>query len=290
MKTNSKVVSGFAALALVAVVACGSMANGKLVLGIKDGPPTSSDGRTVSKLEIDITKVEVRPESAAEASADAGHHDESDAGEHSKGAGSDDNEVMVFDAGTGAVRTVDLLQVTTFSALLANVTVPAGTYEGAEVTVTGARVTFADAPTVAVPLTLDGDGRSKAGFHFHFKPAAVVSAQGTTVAVIDFVPVVVKDASGAYRLDHDGVNDKSGEADEHHEMELKGTIATIDATAHKLTLTGAAVGTIDFTNATIKTDGSTATSPSLAVGQRIEVEGTFDKTTGAILATRIQIE
>ncbi len=291
MKNTSKVVFGIAALALGAVVACGSRASGKLVLGIKDGPPTSSDGRTISKLEIDIAQVEVHASGQGQQDqVDAGQHSDADAGQHSDAEENNDKDLVVFDAGQGAAKTVDLLQVTTFSALVANLTVPAGSYDGAQVLVTGARVVFADAPAVTVQLALEGDGHSKAEFDFHFRPAAVVSDKGTTLAVIDFVPLVTKDAAGAYRLGHDGENDKSGEMDNHHELEVKGTIATLDLAGHKLTLTGAEVGTIDFANATFKMHGSMATNTSLALGQKIEVEGTFDAATGAILATRIEIQ
>jgi len=278
MKTSSILVLGMTALALATAGACGgqSTSRGQLVLGLKDGPPTSSDGRTISKLEIDVTKIELKTEGASQA----------DAGE------SDDKDVVVFDAGTGAAHTVDLLTVTTFSEIVANLAVPAGTYEGAELAVSGARVVFADAPTVSVPLTLDGDGHSKAEFRFHFKPnAVVVSATSTTLAVVDFIPVVVKDAAGQYRLGHDGDNDKSGEADEHeHELEIKGNIATIDLAANKLTLSGANISAVDFTNAAIEMNDATATKSALAVGQRIEAEGKLDKATGVLVATKLHVE
>ena len=68
MKTSSILVLGMTALALATAGACGgqSTSRGQLVLGLKDGPPTSSDGRTISKLEIDVTKIELKTEGASQ--------------------------------------------------------------------------------------------------------------------------------------------------------------------------------------------------------------------------------
>jgi hypothetical protein len=271
MKISTIVVLGVTAAALATAGACGG-SSGRLVIGIKDGPPTSSDGRTITKLEIDITKIELQSD-----------------GENEQAGEVEDKDVVVFDAGTGAVHTVDLLKVTTFSELIATVTVPAGTYGEAEVTVNGARVVFADAPSVTVPLVLEGDGKSKAEFDFHFKPAAVVTGTGTTLAVIDFVPVVIKDGAGQYRLGHDGMNDHSGEGNEHDEFEVEGSIATLDLAANKLTLSGSTVTNVDFSSAKIEVHGVAATKAALAKGQKVEVEGTIDKATGALIATKIEV-
>lgn len=287
MKATTKVVSGLVALALVAAGACGGKANGKLVLGIKDGPPTSSDGRTITRLEVDISKVEIHPDgegqhqsTGGKDEADGGHADQADAGQE------EDKDVVVFDAKTaGGARTVDLLKVTTFSALLANLDVPAGSYGGAQVVVTGARVVFSDAPSAVVPLSLEGDGHSKAEFDFHFKPAAVVNEQGTTLAVIDFVPVVTK--SGAqYLLGHDN-NDQSGEGDDHNELDLEGTISTVDQAKGTLTMSSGGFASINFANATIKGGSGAA---ALKAGAKIELKGTLDKKTGALNATKIELQ
>jgi hypothetical protein len=277
MKLSSTLlVVGITALALGAAGACGGKSTGRLMLGIKDGPPTSSDGRTITKLEIDITKIELQPDGE-------GEHQQGDAGQI------EDKDVVVFDSGTGPARTIDLLSVTKFSELVANVTVPAGSYGGAEVIVSGARVVFSDAPTVTVPLVLEGDGHSKAEFSFHFKPRAVVTDSGTTLAVIDFIPVVTKDGA-QYRLGHDGTNDESGQAHDHHEFEVKGSISALDLAANKLTLTGAQVTTVDFTNAKITLKGAAGLKTGLAVGQKIEAEGTIDKVSGALIATQLEVK
>ncbi len=168
-------------------------------------------------------------------------------------------------------------------------TVPAGTYDGAEVKVTGARAVFADAPSTTVTLQLEGDGHSLADFDFKFKPPATVSTSGTTVAVIDFVPVVVKDASGQYQLGHDGEHDESGEANDHDEMEFKGKIATLDVAGSNLTLDSAPGMTVTFANAAIHTAQGTATTSALAVGQAVEVQGSLDKATSTLVATEIEI-
>jgi hypothetical protein len=270
MKISTIVILGVTAAALATAGACGG-SSGRLALGIKDGPPTSSDGRTITKLEIDITKIELQPD-----------------GQNEQTGQVEEKDVVVFDAGTGAAHTVDLLKVTTFSELVATVTVPTGTYGGAEVSVSGARVVFADAPSVTVPLVLEGDGKSKAEFDFHFKPAAGVTTTGTTLAVIDFVPVVIKDSGGQYRLGHDGMNDHSGEANDQDEFEVESSIATLDLAANKLTLSGSTVN-VDFTSAQIKLHGLVATKAALAVGLKVEVEGTIDKATGTLMASKIEV-
>jgi hypothetical protein len=263
--------------------ACGSnKPSGQLVLGLKDGPPTSSDNRTISKLEIDVTKIELTPD------GDDNHQDLSaaDAGTADAGGTGEERDVVAFNAGTGAPLTIDLLRVTTFSQLVANITIPAGTYGGAEVTVTGARVFFADAPTVAVVLGLDGDGHSKAEFHFKFKPAAVVAVGSTSMAVIDFVPVVTKDGTG-YRLKHDG-NDESGEHGDGAEIEVSGTVVSFDAAKNLLTLSGAP-GAIDVSTAEIKQKGKPATKADIAVGLRAEAEGSFDPKTSLLVAKHLDL-
>jgi hypothetical protein len=260
-------------LAAVVVIACGRGATGTVALGIKDGPPTSSDGRTITSLEIDVTRISLERGDQSTTAADAGQPQANE-------------DVVAFDAGTGAPKTIDLLKVTTFSELVATLQIPTGTYESSEVVISGARVVFADAPTVTVPLTLDGDGRSKAEFHFHFKPAVTVSATGSTLAVIDFVPVVVKDSSGSYRLNHDGEKDDSGEKSNGGDVEMKGTIATLDTVAHTLTLAGSSTVVV-FTNARIDLGSATA---ALAVGLKVEVEGAYDPASGHLLATSVQLK
>ena len=275
MKISSILALGLTAAALATAGACGGTASGRLALGIKDGPPTSSDGRTITKLEIDITKIGLKLNG--------------DQQNQQTGA-TEEHEVVALDLGTGPAHTIDLLKVTTFSEMVANISLPAGTYDGAELVVSGARVVFADAPTVTVPLVLDGDGHSKAEFEFHFKPAVVVSQTGSTLALIDFVPVVVKDGTGQYRLDHDGVNDQSGEAKDTDEFEVVGSIASLDLAGNKLTLSGTTVGTVDISAARFEVHGAPATKADLAVGQKAQVEGTLDKASGTLMAAKVEVE
>jgi hypothetical protein len=275
MKTSSAIALGLAILAIGSLDACGSnKPSGQLVLGLKDGPPVSSDNRTISKLEIDVTKIDLTTD------GDHQHQSTADAGV------AEELDVVAFNAGTGAPLTIDLLRVTTFSQLVANVTIPAGTYGGAEVAVSGARVFFADAPTVAVPLALEGDGHSKAEFDFKFKPAAVVAVGSTSMAVIDFVPVVTKDASG-YRLTHDG-NDESGEHGNGGEIEVSGTVVSFDAAKNLLTLSGAP-GAIDVSAADFKLKGKPATKADIAVGLKAEAEGSFDPKTSLLVAKHVDL-
>lgn len=278
MKT-SKVFSALAVAILVtgSIGACqgGSKPAGRIALSVKDGPPTSSDGRTITKLEIDITRIQLTSDGNDQNAVDAGMDNEQE-------------DVIAFDAGTGAPHTVDLLKVTTFSELVSTASIPAGTYGGATLAISGARVVFADDPTKTVTLSLEGDGKSKAEFEFKFKPAAVVSTTGTTLAVIDFVPVVTKDAAGVYWVGHDGEHDQSGDAGDGGEVEIKSTIAAIAGT--KVTLGTTPPLTVDVATATIVKSGAPATTADLAVGQKVELEGHLDRATSAITVTHLTIE
>jgi hypothetical protein len=139
-----------------------------------------------------------------------------------------------------------------------------------------------------VALVLEGDGRSKAEFDFKFKPPAKVPEGSSTMAVIDFVPKVNKDAMGKYWLSHDGDNDESGEAHNGGEVEVTGTIATV--TSNTLTIGPAPLVTVDFSAAVITRNGATASKSDLAPGQKIEAEGRLDHATNIIAAKEIRIK
>ena len=274
MKTISTIALGLSLLGVAAAGACGGTASGHLILGVKDGPPISSDGRTISSLQIDITRIKLSQDEEKNMSSST--------------AASQSEDVVVFDAGTGAAHTIDLLKVTTFSELVASLQVRAGTYDGAELTVTGARVVFADAPSATIDLALEGDGHHKAEFEFKFKPKATVSLTGTTVAVVDFVPVVTKDGA-TYRLGHDGENDQSGESGDHNEIEMSGKIATLDLAGKTLTLDNG-VAKVDFSAAMVKQNHADALLSALAVGQSVEVEGALDRASLTLVAKEITIK
>lgn len=274
MKTLSTLALGLSLLALASAGACGGKATGHLILGVKDGPPVSSDGRAIASLQVDISRIKLSQDEQKNMSGST--------------SGPQSEDVVVFDAGTGPARTIDLLAVTKFSELMASVEVPAGTYNGAELVVTGARIVFADAMAVSVDLALEGDGHQKAEFEFKFKPNATVSATGTTVAVIDFVPTVTKDGA-IYRLGHDGEHDESGETNDHNEMEVTGKIVGVDLMHHTLTLSGG-VANIDISAATVTKNHVAAALSDLAVDQMVEVEGALDKASLTLVAKEIKIK
>ena len=282
MKVSSIAAIGIGLCAVVgAGVACGPRAQGRVVIGVKDGPPTSSDGRTISALEIDITRIELEAKGQGEQQGP-------DGGSATDNKNEQEEDVTVFDSATGGARTIDLLKVTSFSALVANTTVPAGTYQNARVSISAARVVFADAPSTRVPLILEGESKkSKASFEFKFKPAVVVGATGTAVAVIDFVPAVQKDATG-YHLGHDGEHDDSGDKHEGAELELHGKVVSFDAVKKLLTLEGGVA--IDASTATFTLRGHAALVSDIAVGQRAEVEGMLNATTGTLMAKTVDLE
>ena len=280
MKISSIVAMGLGA-AMAVTFACGQRPSGHVVIGVKDGPPTSSDGRTISSLEVDITRIELEAKGTDGQHVDGGTADNKNEQEE---------DVTVFNAGSGTPRTIDLLKVTTFSALVADANVPAGIYENARVVIAGARVVFADAPGISVPLVLEGDGKkSKAHYEFKFKPAVTVSTSGTAVAVIDFVPMVQKDGTGAYHLGHDGEHDDSGQKHEGAELEIHGTVASYDAVKNLLTLEGSPAP-IDVSTASFKLHGQAAAATDITKGQRAEVEGQLNATTGTLIATKVELE
>jgi len=225
----------------------------------------------------------------------------------------DDTEVTVFDATVNPpLAPVDLLTLTGNSMLLTLAPVPAGTYEEAKMVIdtnpanlyfvpgdgNGNPVLDANGNPVHIPLILkdENDGTSDGALEFEFDPPVVVEANGTTTAVIDFVPVVTTDGQGNYFLDHE-IQNVSGEIENETEMsqvEAEGTITSLAADHSSFTLqTGNGDVTVIVTGTTmIERDDALLTKADLAEGQNVEVEGTLDVSTTppTLTADRIEIE
>ena len=242
---------------------------------LTDGPiQVVNDNRTIVSLEIDITRVTLESEES--------ESDEFEA----------EDKVVVFDAASGDnggnPLTVDLLALADSSALLGLLTVPLGTYEEAKLTISAARAEFEDDPGVLVDLVLGGDDDGPAGvLEFEFDPPVTVSAEGTTVATIDFVPVVTK-VGDQYVLTHDGDNDESGESEQDEDIQFKGAITSISGDLTTITIEGVSEP-IDISGAKIEVNDVEAGPSSLAVGQVVKVEGVLDATLNVIVASEVEV-
>lgn len=251
---------------------------GKTAVLLTDGPiQVVNDNRTIITLEIDITRVTL--ESAG--NEESGGND-----------GVDGGAVVVFDTARGDnggnPMTVDLLALTDSSTLLGLLNVPVGTYDEARLTVSAARAEFEDTPGVLVALVLGSEGEGPAGrFEFEFDPPVTVTADGTTVASIDFVPVVTK-VGDDYVLTHDHISDQSGEEGENAGVHFTGAITSVSDDFNTIMVEGVSEA-IDVSAAAIEADDMAVDKTSLAVGQRVKVEGMLDASLGTIVATEVEI-
>jgi hypothetical protein len=254
----------------------GSPYMGMTSILLTDGPiQVVNDTRTIVRLEIDITRVAL--ESAGD---DLAGEDDAD-------------DVLVFDTARGDnggnPLTVDLLSLADSSVLLGQLNVPVGTYEEAELTVSAARAEFEDDPGVLVLLALGREGEGPAGrFEFEFDPPVTVTADGMTVAVIDFVPVVTK-VGDQYVLTHDDIDDETGEVDEQMEIRFTGPITAVSDDHNTISVSGISES-IDVSAARVEADDLPDDKSSLAVGQLVEVEGSLDPTLGVVVAEEVKIQ
>ena len=238
---------------------------------LTDGPiQVVNDNRTIVHLEIDITRVTLESEE--------GESDEVEA----------EDEVVVFDAASnGGPLTVDLLTLSDSSVLLGLLNVPLGTYEEAKLKISAARAEFEDDPGVLVDLVLGGEEEGPAGeLEFEFKPPVTVSAEGTTVATIDFVPVVTK-VGDQYVLTHDGENDESGESEQGEDIHFTGAITSISDDLSTITVEGVS-DPIDVSGAEIEVNDDALGPSSLVVGLVVKVEGVLDPSTNVIIASEVE--
>ena len=251
---------------------------GKTAVLLTDGPiQVVNDSRTIITLEIDITRVTLES---------AGNED---AGENN---GDNGEAVVVFDTARGDnggnPLTVDLLSLSDSSTLLGLLNVPVGTYDEARLTVSAARAEFEDTPGVLVALVLGSEGEGPAGrFEFEFDPPVTVTADGTTVATIDFVPVVTK-VGDEYVLTHDNLNDQSGEEGEDAGVHFTGAITSVSDDFNTIMVEGVSEA-IDVSTAVIEANDMAVDKTSLAVGQVVKVEGMLDSSLGVVVATEVQI-
>jgi hypothetical protein len=195
----------------------------------------------------------------------------------------------VFSDTTG--RTLDLASLASTSELLGSVTVTAGTY-------TQARITFGDHLTL---VSNSGTSTSvavssSAGTDTNGQVAITVStptrvqANQTNAVYVDFklaefqligntlTPVI---SCGG------GTPTQQGEQ---HTAHLLGTVSNIGSTGFTLTGPNGRTITVTITNSTTITSGQTGATITLANGQRVFVDGTYDPSTSALTATAITLD
>ena len=265
---------------------------GMAAIVIRDGAVQSSDGRTVTSVVVEISRITLR--SAAATDGDDEHEDhhamnddgngggddqgDDDQGEDGGGGGQQPTDVVVFDMfrdNGGVPREVDLLTLTDSGMLLNMRRIPVGTYSKAFVTLVGASALFEDDPTqTPVPLLIDGDIGST--FKVDFQPPVVVSETGTTVAAIDIVPVITLTGTD-YTLSNDGSSDQSGGCgDGELEIEVEGTVSTVTGDQ------------IELTNFPIVVDLSEIAPVMVAPGMQVEISGFMQN--GVMIAQSLEIE
>jgi hypothetical protein len=274
--------------ALVAACSSGSSNStptGMAAIVLRDGTVQSSDGRTVTSVFVEVSRITLKT-----AEADDDDHDDDgnrenddgddDDGDHDDGDHDGGTEVVVFDMfldNGGVPREIDLLTLTNSGVLFNMLRIPVGTYDEGTVTIIGASAIFEDDPTqTPVTLAIAGDDGSDSEFDFDFHPPVVVTTAVTSIAAIDIVPVITLD-NGVYTLSHDDDSDHSGGCgDDELEIEVEGTISAVDG------------DTIHLGNFGLEIDLSLLGPMLLVPGMEVEVSGFFDN--GVFVAQELEIE
>ncbi|MBI3596833.1 MAG: DUF4382 domain-containing protein [Nitrospirae bacterium] len=297
-----KTISRFVLLVFLSLVtaagltACGSSgggsgtgAQGTTALFLKDGPIPAHDGvPQIVQLWVTIKKITFES--------------------------INDTTVTVYDDAVDApLGPVDLLTLNGGnSKLITLVPVPAGTYKEAKMVIdnspanlyfvpgdgSGNPVLDANGNPVHTPLILNDENdnvRHDGQLEFEFNPLVVVAADGTTAAMIDFVPVVTTDGNNNYYLDHDFENNESGEIENESETahtEAEGIIAALSTDHTGFTLqTGHGDVAVAVSDTTVIEQNDVAkTMADLADGQRVEVKGALDMSTTPPTLTSTWIE
>jgi hypothetical protein len=188
-------------------------------------------------------------------------------------------------------QTIDLASLASTAELLGSVTVPAGTY-------TQARITFGDhitlvsnsgtSTSVAVNTSAGADANGQIAITVS-TPTRVQANQNNAVYV-DFklaeftlvgnsVQPVISCGGG------DGI-----QLGKQHTAHLMGTITAVNgATSFTLQGPDGRTITITLTSSTTVTSGQTGATVTLAVGQSVIVDGTYDPTTLALTATSVML-
>lgn len=189
-----------------------------------------------------------------------------------------------------AGRTLDLASLASTAELLSSVTVPTGAY-------TQARITFGDhitlvsttgtSTTVPVDTSIGVDANGQIAVTVA-TPTHVQSNQ-TNAVYVDFKLAEFK-LVGTVLKPSLACGDGTGQMGKQHTGHLEGTVANLNG-ASSFTLQGPNGGTITvaLTGTTTITSGQTGKTITLANGQNVIVDGTFDPATSTLTATSVTL-
>lgn len=174
-------------------------------------------------------------------------------------------------------------------------TVPAGQYTGVRVTLDGsARIFPTGSPTANIRTFsgLDGSGNKVLTETFG---VAKTFGVGLTYQVIDFKLDDWTENGSNIDISGSGLDDFSAtdpdflDHDNHHDEDYKGTVNGLSGGSFRLTREHGQIEVTFDASTTIYND-SGAPNPSLSNGDKVEVRGTFDTSTGKLLAATIKID
>jgi hypothetical protein len=199
------------------------------------------------------------------------------------------NYITVFSSDTG--QTLDLASLATTAALLGSVTVPTGTY-------TQARITFGDHLTL---VSNSGTSTSVAvassiGTQANGQVALVVAtptrvqANQTNTVFVDFKLAEFQLTGNVLTPSISCGAGTVGQMGRQRMGHLMGTVANLNGTtSFTLQESNGRTVTVALTSTTTITSGQTGSTITLANGQSVIVEGSYDPTTSTVTATSVTL-
>lgn len=198
------------------------------------------------------------------------------------------NFQTVFTSTTG--QTLDLASLANTATLLGSITVPTGTY-------TQARITFGDhitlvsnsgtSSTVAVDTSVGTDANGQIAVTVN--TPARVQANQTNAVYVDF-KLAEFQLTGSVLKPSIACGDGSGQQGKGHTGHLEGTVSNLNGTTgFTLQNEQGRTLTVALTSTTTITSGQTGSAITLANGQNVIVEGTYDPTTSTLTATSVTL-
>lgn len=204
--------------------------------------------------------------------------------------------VTLFDDANGQILDVRSLRDASgqrFS-LINSKSIPTGTYTGATIVVSKDFSVLPNTGTSTLTAKqFSDDGGGKKNITVTFSPSLTIGS-GTNNVVLDFdlaswtdgatVSPVVK-----HERTHSGLDDKNRHEDEDYHGVVSGLTGTAPVQSFSMGFGTGTITVVTSASTNIFTQSGTASS-SMANGQRVEVVGAFNSTTGNLEATSIKIE
>ncbi len=173
--------------------------------------------------------------------------------------------------------------------------IPQGAYTGVRVTMDGSVRVFPTGSSTANVRTFSGlDGSGNKVLTHNFSVAKTFGI-GLTYQVIDFKldqwteNGTNIDISGNGLDDFPATNPAFQNHDNHHDEDYKGTVNGLTSNSFRLTRPHGQLE-VTFDSSTTIYNESGSANPSLSNGDKVEVRGTFDPTTGKLVAQTIKID